>query len=78
MTIVRPSATYPELEPLRVAASDAPFLLSTARDFNPGAPIDLTLTVRSDQGIIELPAFMHCPTSLTVRTPAGEEQIDAA
>ncbi|WP_437930520.1 hypothetical protein WMF37_15230 [Sorangium sp. So ce291] len=59
VTIVRPSASYPELDPLRVAASDAPFLLSTARDFNPGAPIDLTLTVRSDQGIIELPVQLE-------------------
>ncbi|WP_437666377.1 hypothetical protein [Sorangium sp. So ce1182] len=59
VTIVRPSATYPELDPLRVAASDAPFLLSTAQDFNPGAPIDLTLTVSSDQGIIELPVQLE-------------------
>ena len=27
--------------------------------------------------VVELPAFMHCPTSLTVRTPAGEEHVDA-
>ncbi|WP_438029163.1 hypothetical protein [Sorangium sp. So ce233] len=54
VTVVRPSAAYPEIEPLRVAASDAPFLLRTDRDFTPGAPIDLTLTVSSDQGTIAL------------------------
>ncbi|WP_434047063.1 MULTISPECIES: hypothetical protein [Sorangium] len=54
VTVVRPSATYPEIEPLRVAAGDAPFLLRTDRDFTPGAPIDLTLTVSSDQGTIAL------------------------
>lgn len=55
VTIARPSATYPDIEPLRTVASDAPFLLRTDRDFTPGAPIDLTLTVSSDQGTIELP-----------------------
>ncbi|WP_437970440.1 hypothetical protein WMF04_14615 [Sorangium sp. So ce260] len=55
VTVVRASATYPDIEPLRVAASDAPFLLTTARDFAPGSPIELTLTVSSAQGTIELP-----------------------
>ncbi|WP_437310156.1 hypothetical protein [Sorangium sp. So ce388] len=77
VTIVRPSATYPELDPLRVAASDAPFLLSTARDFNPGAPIDLTLTVRSDQGIIELPVQLETGTPGTADVLLRED-FDAA
>ncbi|WP_437940890.1 hypothetical protein [Sorangium sp. So ce341] len=55
VTVARASATYPDIEPLRVAAGDAPFLVATARDFAPGAPIDLTLTVSSAQGTIELP-----------------------
>ncbi|WP_437562042.1 hypothetical protein [Sorangium sp. So ce542] len=55
VTVARASATYPDIEPLGVAASDAPFLVATARDFTPGAPIDLTLTVSSAQGTIELP-----------------------
>ncbi|WP_437736791.1 CARDB domain-containing protein [Sorangium sp. So ce1335] len=55
VTVARPSATYPDIEPLRTVASDAPFLLRTDRAFTPGAPIDLTLTVSSDQGTIELP-----------------------
>ena len=28
--------------------------------------------------MIVLPAFMHCPDHLVVRTPAGEERIDAS
>ncbi|WP_437579956.1 hypothetical protein [Sorangium sp. So ce887] len=59
VTVVRASATYPELEPLRVAASDAPFLLTTTRDFTPGSPIELTLTVRSAQGTIALPIALE-------------------
>ncbi|WP_437784351.1 CARDB domain-containing protein [Sorangium sp. So ce1097] len=55
VTVARPSATYPDIEPLRTVAGDAPFLLRTDRGFSPGAPIDLTLTVSSDQGTIELP-----------------------
>ena len=41
-------------------------------------PMACTARIAGSEGIIELPAFMHCPSSLTVRTPAGEEQIDAA
>ncbi|WP_437993547.1 hypothetical protein [Sorangium sp. So ce145] len=55
VTIVRASALYPDIEPLRTVAGDAPFVLRTARDFVPGRPIDLTLTVSSAQGTVELP-----------------------
>ncbi|WP_159396934.1 DUF11 domain-containing protein [Sorangium cellulosum] len=55
VTVVQPSAVYPDIEPLRAAASEAPFLVSTARDFVPGDPIALTLTVSTDQGAVELP-----------------------
>lgn len=55
VTIVRASALYPDIEPLRTVAGDAPFVLRTARDFVPGTPIDLTLTVSSAQGTVELP-----------------------
>jgi len=41
-------------------------------------PMACTARIAGTEGVVELPAFMHCPTSLTVRTPAGEEQIDAA
>jgi predicted dehydrogenase len=41
-------------------------------------PLACTARIAGTEGVVELPAFMHCPTSLTVRTPAGEEQIDAA
>ncbi|WP_437592796.1 hypothetical protein [Sorangium sp. So ce1000] len=55
VTLVRASALYPDIQPLRTVASDAPFVLRTARDFVPGTPIDLTLTVSSAQGTVELP-----------------------
>ena len=41
-------------------------------------PLSCTARIAGTEGVIELPAFMHCPTSLTVRTPAGEEHIDTA
>jgi hypothetical protein len=28
--------------------------------------------------VIDIPAFMHCPDHLVVRTPAGESRIDGA
>ena len=28
-------------------------------------------------GVIEIPAFMHCPTSITVRSQGTVEEIDA-
>ena len=40
-------------------------------------PLACTARIAGTDGFIELPAFMHCPTSLTVRTPEGEEQIEA-
>ncbi len=40
-------------------------------------PLACTARIAGTEGVIDLPAFMHCPTSLTVRTPAGEELIDA-
>jgi predicted dehydrogenase len=41
-------------------------------------PMACTARIAGTEGFVELPAFMHCPTSLTVRTPAGEQQIDTA
>ncbi|AUX21886.1 uncharacterized protein SOCEGT47_023820 [Sorangium cellulosum] len=61
-TVVRASAAYPDIEPLRTVAGSAPFLLSTARDLVPGTPIELTLTVSSDQGTIELPVQIETGT----------------
>ncbi|WP_437680798.1 hypothetical protein [Sorangium sp. So ce131] len=55
VTVVSSNADYPDIEPLGAAASEIPFQISTARDFVPGDPIDLTLTVSADQGAIELP-----------------------
>jgi predicted dehydrogenase len=34
--------------------------------------------ISGSEGVIELPAFMHCPMSLTVATASGREEIDAA
>jgi predicted dehydrogenase len=36
-----------------------------------------TATITGTDGTIDLPAFMHCPDHLVVRTAAGEERIDA-
>ncbi len=42
--------------------------------------VGMTCTARiaGTEGAIDLPAMMHCPQSLTVRSAAGAEQIDAA
>lgn len=42
--------------------------------------VNMTCTARitGTEGMIELPAMMHCPDSLTVATLAGREQIDAS
>jgi predicted dehydrogenase len=42
--------------------------------------VSMTCTARiaGTDGVITLPAMMHCPTSLTVTTLAGSEEIDAA
>ena len=37
-----------------------------------------TARISGTDGWIDLPAFMHCPSSLTVTTGAGPEQIDAS
>ena len=42
--------------------------------------VSMTCTARiaGTDGVIDLPAMMHCPNSLTVSSPAGVEQIDAS
>ena len=40
-------------------------------------PLTCTARIAGTDGSIELPAFMHCPTSLTLRRPSGTEVIDA-
>jgi predicted dehydrogenase len=35
-----------------------------------------TARISGSDGWVDLPAFMHCPTSITVNTPAGRERID--
>jgi predicted dehydrogenase len=42
--------------------------------------VNMTCTARisGTDGVIELPAMMHCPDSLTVASPVGIEQIDAS
>jgi len=37
-----------------------------------------TARIAGTRGVVELPAFMHCPTSITVASPAGVEQIDGS
>ena len=37
-----------------------------------------TARISGTDGWIDLPAFMHCPSSLTVTTGAGSERIDAS
>jgi predicted dehydrogenase len=34
--------------------------------------------ISGSDGSIEIPAMMHCPNALTIRTAAGEEHIDAS
>ena len=41
-------------------------------------PLTCTARIACTAGVIDLPAFMHCPDHLVVRTPAGEERIDAS
>ena len=41
-------------------------------------PMACTARIAGSDGWIELPAFLHCPQSFTVRTPRGEEVVDAA
>jgi predicted dehydrogenase len=36
-----------------------------------------TARISGAEGVIDLPAFMHCPSSLTITTPAGVEHRDA-
>jgi predicted dehydrogenase len=42
--------------------------------------VNLTCTARiaGTEGVIELPAMMHCPNSLTVSSAAGVDHIDAS
>lgn len=37
-----------------------------------------TARISGTEGWIDLPAFMHCPRSLTVTTPAGTEHVDCS
>jgi hypothetical protein len=37
-----------------------------------------TARIAGTEGSIELPAFMHCPNSLTVNSAGGREEIDAS
>jgi predicted dehydrogenase len=41
-------------------------------------PLPCTARIACTEGVIDLPAFMHCPDHLVLRTPAGEERIDGA
>jgi hypothetical protein len=42
--------------------------------------VNMTCTARiaGTDGVIDLPAMMHCPNSLTVSSAAGVEHIDAS
>lgn len=40
-------------------------------------PMSCTARIAGTDGWIHLPAFMNCPTSLTIRTPQGEETVEA-
>ena len=42
--------------------------------------VSMTCTARiaGTEGVIDLPAMMHCPNSLTVASPAGVQHIDAS
>ncbi len=42
------------------------------------ANLSCTARISGSEGSIRLPAFMHCPTSITVNSPAGEERIDGS
>jgi predicted dehydrogenase len=41
-------------------------------------PMACTARISGTDGWIDLPAFMHCPTSITVHAPSGVQQIDAS
>ena len=41
-------------------------------------PLTCTARIAGTAGVIELPAFMHCPDHVLVRSPAGEERIEAS
>ena len=42
--------------------------------------VNMTCTARvsGTEGVIEIPALMHCPNSLRVLSPAGIDEIDAS
>lgn len=40
-------------------------------------PMACTARIAGTEGWIDLPAFMHCPQSFTVRSPRGEEVVEA-
>ena len=44
-----------------------------------GITVGMSCTARiaGSQGVVEIPAFMHCPTSITVRSRGGVEEIEA-
>jgi predicted dehydrogenase len=42
------------------------------------APLTCTARIACTGGVIDIPAFMHCPDHLVVRTPTGEDRVDAA
>jgi predicted dehydrogenase len=37
-----------------------------------------TARISGTEGWIDLPAFMHCPNSITVQSPSGRDEIDAS
>lgn len=41
-------------------------------------PLPCTARVACTDGVIDIPAFMHCPDHLVLRTAAGEERVEAA
>jgi predicted dehydrogenase len=41
-------------------------------------PLSCTARISGCDGWIELPAFMHCPTSITLRRPNGSEVLDCS
>ncbi|HLM19101.1 MAG TPA: Gfo/Idh/MocA family oxidoreductase [Acidimicrobiia bacterium] len=41
-------------------------------------PLTCTARIACTAGVIDIPAFMHCPDHLVVVTPAGEERIDTS
>ena len=40
--------------------------------------LSCTARISGSDGWIELPAFMHCPTSITLRRPSGSDVIDCS